>query len=137
MKKKKIRALKIEPMNNPSVCYIEPTIKAFTEAVGADLNEYSEIEAKRIAYRVYAIFNKDRFLAGLEPNRQIGDDIISGNIYIVATNEDRFPISLTDEQIEIYSSMFYGIEVFDEMDVIDANMSLFASRLCKDEESEI
>ena len=137
MKKEKIRVLKIEPTDHPSVCYIEPTIKAFKEAVGADLTEYGEIEAKRIAYRVYAIFNKDRFLAGLEPNRQIGDDIISGNIYIVATNEDRFPISLTDEQIEIYSSMFYGIEVFDEMDVIDANMSLFASRLCKDEESEI
>ena len=129
MKKKKIRALKIEPMNNPSVCYIEPTIKAFTEAVGADLNEYSEIEAKRIAYRVHAIFNKDRFLSGLVPNRQIYDDIISGNIYIVAINEDRLPISLTDEQIEIYSSMFYGIEVFDDMDVVEANINTMISKL--------
>ena len=137
MKKKKIRALEIKPMNNPSVCYIEPTIKTFKEAVGADLTDYGEIEAKRIAYRVYAIFNKDRFLSGLEPNRQIYDDIISGNIYIVAINEDRFPVSLSDEQIELYSSMFYGIAIFDEIDVIDANMSLFASRLCKDEESEI
>ena len=105
--------------------------------MGANLTEYGEIEAKRIAHRVYAIFNKDRFLTSFEPNRQIGDDIISGNIYIVAINEDRFPVSLSDEQIELYSSMFYGIEVFDEIDVIDANMSLFASRLCKDEESEI
>ena len=137
MKKKKIRVLKIEPMDHPSVCYIEPTIKAIKCAVGADLVKYGDIEAKMIAYRVYAVFNKDRFLTSLEPNRQIGDDIISGNIYIVAINDDRVPISLTDEQIEIYSSMFYGIEVFDEIDVIDANMSLFASRLLIDEESEI
>ena len=86
MEKKKIRALKIEPMDHPSVCYIEPTIKAIKCAVGADLVKYGDIEAKMIAYRVYAVFNKDRFLSGLEPNRQIYDDIISGNIYIVAIN---------------------------------------------------
>jgi hypothetical protein len=124
-------------MDHPSVCYIEPTTKAFKKAVGADLIEYGEIEAKRIAYRVYAIFNKDRFLSGLEPNRQIYDDIISGNIYIVAINKDRLPISLTDEQIELYSSTFYGIAIFDEIDVIDANMSLLTSRLLQDEESKI
>lgn len=136
MKKKKIRVLKIEPMDHPSVCYIEPTIKAIKRAVGADLVKYGDIEAKMIAYRVYAVFNKDRFLTSLEPNRQIGDDIIVGTMFIVAVDENRLPISLTDEQIEIYSSMFYGIEVFDEMDVIDANMCLLASRLLIDEESE-
>ena len=50
MKKKKIRVLKIEPMDHPSVCFIEPTIKAMKCAVGADLIEYGEIEAKIIAY---------------------------------------------------------------------------------------
>ena len=137
MKKKKIRALEIKPMDHPSVCYIEPTIKAFKKAVGADLIEYGEIEAKRIAYRVYAIFNKDRFLSGLEPNRQIGDDIIVGTMFIVAVDENRLPISLTDEQIEIYSSMFYGVEVFDDIDVVEANINTLMSRLLKDEELEI
>jgi hypothetical protein len=129
MKKKKIRALEIKPMDHPSVCYIEPTIKAFKKAVGADLIEYGDIEAKMIAYRVYAVFNKDRFLTSLEPNRQIGDDIIVGTMFIVAVDENRLPISLTDEQIEIYSSMFYGIEVFDDIDVVEANINTMISKL--------
>jgi hypothetical protein len=129
MKKKKIRVLKIEPMDHPSVCYIEPTIKAIKRAVGADLVKYGDIEAKMIAYRVYAVFNKDRFLTSLEPNRQIDDDIIVGTMFIVAVDENRLPISLTDEQIEIYSSMFYGIEVFDDMDVVEANINTMISKL--------
>ena len=53
-------------------------------------------------YRVYAIFNKDRFLSGLEPNRQIGDDIISGNIYIVAINEDTDELrQISEEQLKM------------------------------------
>jgi hypothetical protein len=129
MKKKKIRALEIKPMDHPSVCYIEPTIKAFKKAVGADLIEYGDIEAKMIAYRVYAVFNKDRFLTSLEPNRQIGDDIIVGTMFIVAVDENRLPISLTDEQIDIYSSMFYGIEIFDDIDVVEANINTMISKL--------
>jgi hypothetical protein len=116
-------------MDHPSVCYIEPTIKAIKRAVGADLVKYGDIEAKMIAYRVYAVFNKDRFLTSLEPNRQIGDDIIVGTMFIVAVDENRLPISLTDEQIEIYSSMFYGIEIFDDIDVVEANINTMISKL--------
>ena len=137
MKKKKIRVLKIEPMDHPSVCYIEPTIKSFKKSVGADLIEYGDIEAKIIAYRVYAVFNKDRFLTSLQPNRQIGDDIIVGTMFIVAVDDKRLPISLTDEQIEIYSSMFYEVEFFDDIDVAEANINTLMSRLWKDEELEI
>ena len=137
MKKKKIRVLKIEPMDHPSVCYIEPTIKSFKKSVGADLIEYGDIEAKIIAYRVYAVFNKDRFLTSLEPNRQIGDDIIVGTMFIVAVDDKRLPISLTDEQIALYSSMFYGVEVFDDIDVAEANINTLMSSLWKDEELEI
>ena len=137
MKKKKIRVLKIEPMDHPSVCYIKPTIKSFKEAVGADLIEYGDIEAKIIAYRVYAVFNKDRFLTSLEPNRQIGDDIIVGTMFIVAVDDKRLPVSLTDEQIELYSSMFYDVEFFDDIDVAEANINTLMSRLWKDEELEI
>ena len=137
MKKEKIRVLKIEPTDHPSVCYIEPTIKAMKCAVGADLIEYGDIEAKIIAYRVYAVFNKDRFLTSLEPNRQIGDDIIVGTMFIVAVDDKRLPISLTDDQIEMYSSMFYDVEVFDDIDVAEANINTMMSRLWKDEELEI
>ena len=133
MKKKKIRAIEIKPMEHPTVCYIEPTMKAFRQAVGADLISYGKVEAKRLSKHVYALFNKDRFLADLEPNRQIGDDIICGNMYIVAIDDDRFLTSMTDAQTEKYAIEFYNIEEFDDIDVAEATINTLVSRLLKDE----
>lgn len=134
MKKKKIRVLEIKPMERPNVCYIEPTIKAFKRAVGADLIEYGEVEAKQIGENTYILFNKDRFLADLAPNRQIGDDIIAGNIYVVGMNEKGLVTSLTDKQILKYALQFYDIEEFDDIDVAEANINTLMSRFWKDEE---
>lgn len=133
MKKKKIRALEIKPMEHPTVCYIEPTMRAFRQAVCADLIEYGKVEAKKLSKRVYVIFNKDRFLADLDPNRQICDDIICGTMYIVAVDEAGFLVSLTDKQIAKYTLLFYDTEEFEEIDVAEANINTLMSRLWKDE----
>ena len=128
---KKIKVLKIEPKEHPRACYIEATMKAFEKAVNA---KAGDIEAKRLAKRVYAVFHKDRFLTDYEPNRRMGNDIISGTMYIVATNEKRFPISLTEEQISTYTFQFWGVEKFDELEVMETNMNTIFERLLKDEE---
>ena len=133
MSRQKIKVLQIEPMMPPKVYYIEPTMKAFRDAVNADNIEYGGVEAKKLERQVYAIFNKHRFLADLEPNRRIGDDIIAGTMYVVAINEHRFPISLTDEQTEKYALRFWNIETFDDIDVAEANINTLLSRLWKDE----
>ena len=134
MKKEKIRALQMEPMKPPKVFYIEPSMRAFRKAVDADNIKHGGVEAKKLERNIYAIFNKDRFLANLEPNRQIGDDIIAGNIYIIAINDNRFPISLTDEQVSKYALRFCNVETFDEMDVAEANLKTFFSKFLIDEE---
>ena len=121
------------PMEHPKVCYIEPSMKAFRKAVNADNIKHGGIEAKKLGKRVFAVFNMDRFLANLEPNRCIGDDIIAGNMYIVAVDDKRFPISLTDEQITKYSLRFWNVEAFDDMDVIEANLNTLFSRCMIDE----
>lgn len=131
--KEKIKVLHIAPMEQPKVCYIEPTMKAFRDAVNADAIEYGGVEAKKLEKQVFAVFNKDRFLADLEPNRRIGDDIIVGTMYIVAINENMFPISLTGEQIEKYALRFWNVETFDDIDVVEANLNTMFSRFLKDE----
>lgn len=133
MSKEKIKALMIEPMEHPKVCYIEPSFKAFRKAVNADNIEYGGVEAKKLEKQVFAVFNKNRFLANLEPNRRIGDDIIAGTMYIVAINEKRLPISLTDEQASKYALRFWNTETFDDMDVVEANLNTLFSRLWIDE----
>lgn len=109
-------------------------MKAFRKAVNADNVKHGGIEAKKLEKNIYAIFNKDRFLAYLEPKRLIGDDIIAGNLYIVATNDSSFPISLTDKQVSKYALRFWNIETFDDMDVAEANLNTLFSRFLIDEE---
>ena len=134
MKKEKIRVLLIEPVMPPKIFYIEPSMKAFRKAVDADNIKHGGVEAKKFEKNIYAIFNKDRFLANLEPNRRVGDDILAGNIYIIATNNNRVPISLTDEQVSRYALRFWNVESFDEMDVAEANINTLFSKFLIDEE---
>jgi len=131
---KKIKVLHIEPMEHPKICYLEPTMKAFRDAVNADAIKHGGVEAKKLEKQVFAVFNKDRFLADLEPNRRIGDDIIAGTMYIVAINENRFPISLTDDQIEKYALRFWNVETFDDIDVAEANINTLFSKFLTYEE---
>jgi hypothetical protein len=134
MKKEKITVLEIKPMEHPRVCSIEPTIEAFRKAVRTDIIEYGDVEAKRISRDAYALFNKDRFLTGLVPNRQIGDDIICGTMYIVAADNKRRDCSLLSTQIDKYTLQFYDIEHFDDIDVAEANTNTMMSRFRKNEE---
>ena len=134
MKKEKIKVLLIEPMCHPKPYYVEPSMKAFADIVNDGASERGEVEAKKLEKRIYAIFNKDRFFTDLAPNRIIGDDIIVGKMFIVAINKNRMPISLTNEQLTKYAWEFWNTEVFDDIDVIEANMRTFTKKLLIDEE---
>ena len=133
MSKPKIRVLLIEPMEHPKAHTIEPARHAFEKAVNVGAAHKGKVEAKKLERGVYAVFNKDRYLTELAPNRQIGDDIIVGTMFVVAVDENRMPISMTDEQIKKYALRFWHIESFDEMDVMEANMNTFLRHFLKDE----
>lgn len=100
----------IKPMERPKLCYIEPTMKAFRRALNA-----MDIQAKHLERGVYVIFNKGGFLSDNTPNRHIGNSIIKGTMLIVATNEKRIPLSLTDDKVSKYSLRFWSVETFDEI----------------------
>ena len=135
MSKEKIRALLVAPHESPRIVYIEPTMKSFRKLVDADAIEHGGIEAKKLEKNVYAMFNKDRFLvASLEPNRRIGDDIIVGNIYVVATDDLGIPVSMTDFQVSKYALRFLYPEEFDDIDVAEANINTMCSRFLQNED---
>ena len=129
MSKPKIRVLLIEPMEHPKEYRIEPSIQAFQKAVIVGAAHKGKVEAKKLEHGVYAVFNKDRYLTELAPNRQIGDDIIVGTMFVVAVDENRMPISMTDELMRKYALRFWNTETFDEMDVMEANMNTFLRHL--------
>ena len=134
MSKEKIRALLVAPGESPRIVYIEPTMKSFRKLVDADAIEHGGIEAKKLERNVYAIFNRDRFLTELEPNRHIGNDIIVGNIYIVATDDLGVPVSLNDFQVSKYALRFLYPEEFDDIDVAEANINTMCSRFLQNED---
>lgn len=134
MKKEKIKALLIEPMKHPCVVFIEPSIKAFQKAVNQGAIVTGEVEAKKLEKRVYAVFNKDRFLSGLDANRKIDDDILVGAFYVIATNEKYHPKSLTDEQTTKYCLRFWEIEEYDDGDVAEANLRTICNAFWQDED---
>lgn len=68
------------------------------------------------------------------PNRQIGDDIICGTMYIVAIDDIKRVCSLSNRQIDKYTLQFYDIEHFDDIDVAEANINTMMSRFWGNEE---
>lgn len=126
MSKSKIRVLLIEPMEHPKEFFIEPSMQAFRKAVNVGAAHKGKVEAKKLEHSVYAIFNKDRYLTELTPNRQIGDDIIVGTMFVVAVDKNRMPISMTDEQMRKYALRFWHVESFEEMEVMEANRVVFS-----------
>ena len=132
MRGRKIRTLVINPNKHPKISYIKPSLKNFQIALGTKLIEHGEVEAKKIDACIYVLFNKDRFLANLEANRKIDDDIIAGTMYIVATNKKGLPISLTDKQISKYALRFWKIETFDDIEVAEANLNTLFARFLID-----
>jgi len=131
MNKAKIRVLVIKPMERPKVYYIEPTMRAFRYVINAEAVRHRDIQAKRLESGVYAIFTKGG--SALPPNRQIGKDIISGIMLIVATDDRKLPISLADDMVSKYSLRFWSIETFDEISVPNVNHKHFLSRMRKAE----
>jgi serine protease Do len=69
--------LLIEPLEHPEEYRIEPSMQAFRKAVNVGAAHKGKVEVKKLGHGVYAVFNKDRYLTELAPNRQIGDDIIA------------------------------------------------------------
>ena len=134
MRKEKIRALLIEPIEHPKALRIKPTMQSFKKLVGANKSKHGGIETKRLESNLYVVFNKDRFLTDFKANRRIGDDILVGNMLIVAIDEGRQPISLTDDQVSRYTLRFWNVESFDDMDVVEANLNTLFATFLKDEE---
>lgn len=107
MREKTVTVLMIEPQSTPVISHLDATMEAFNRAVSIGSYEVGVAKAKKLSVGIYAIFNRAGLFADLEANRKIGRDIISGIIYIVGVDENCIPRSLTNEEIEKYSDMFW------------------------------
>jgi hypothetical protein len=122
MTKEKIIALRIEPHKHPEIIELKPTKQALLTAlnIGADIE--GEIEAQILEPHVYAIYNDLRCMTGFDGNRRLGKDIIAGTFYVIATDKQSHPCSMPEDKIKKYVFRFWDVEVFNDIEMIEANL---------------
>ena len=117
----KIRVLEIRPQKPPCVKMLLTSIKAFNDAVSIGTNLHCHAKARKLCGNVYIVYAAESECEEFECNRKIGNIIMRGIFYVVAADSDFCPISLTDEEISMYYSMFKDAETFSLEDIIESN----------------
>ncbi len=102
----KIRVLKIEPGKMP----YEKEMVNDLEGIQAEVGGL--FECVYLDDGCIAVVNEEGKLNGMELNRRIGNDIIAGPFFICGDSDDGEFISLTDEQMDVFTSEFKDAPVF-------------------------
>ncbi len=101
MNENKIRVVKIEPNKRPEDTFIPSSLEGLHEAVGG------LIEIVPLCDDCHILCNEEGKIIGLEPNRFFGEDVIVGNMCIIKIDEEGDIISLSDEDVKKYMTLFY------------------------------
>lgn len=115
---RQIKCLAVAPMHTPSVTTLEATVAAFNRAVSIGADEELRAVAKKIGKCTYILYAPDAFFAGLDANRMVQGEIISGVFYVVAVDKDTHPISLTEDQMMKYMLLFFDPEFYDDSETL-------------------
>ena len=114
MKAKTVKALMVEPNKHPCVVDLNTDLDSLQKAVSIGADYQGLIEFVWLKDNVSLLLNEESKLIGLEPNRRFYDDILCGVFYVVAENDNGELISLTPEQQEHYTKLFYTPDVIDK-----------------------
>jgi hypothetical protein len=117
MKEKTVKALMVEPNKHPCVVDLNTDLDSLQKAVSIGADYQGLIEFVWLEDNVSLLLNEEGKLIGLEPNRRFYDDILCGVFYVVAENDDGELISLTPEQEEHYTKLFYTPDVIDKASI--------------------
>ena len=117
MKTKEITVLMVEPGKHPVVITLKNDLDSLQKAVSIGTTYQGPIEIVPLENNVCLLCNEEGKLIGLEGNRKVGGDIITGVFYIVGENKDGELTSLPQEKMEYYKKRFWEIEEYSSADV--------------------
>lgn len=112
MKRKEIKVLMVEPGKHPREATIGNDLDSLQKAVSIGCDQQGLIEIVGVEDRVCILCNEEAKLLGLEGNRRLGTDILTGVFYVVGENGRGDLVSLTDKQMEKYRKRFWNPEYF-------------------------
>ena len=125
MKQKLIKALIVEPNKRPCAIDLQNDLDSLQKAVSIGADYQGLIEFVYLEDNVSILCNEEGKLIGLEPNRRLGHDILCGVFYVVAENDEGELMSLTQEQQDHYSNMFWDPDVISKDEVGRTIFSVF------------
>lgn len=112
MKEKQIKVLKVAPLEEPEVCYLENELSSLQKAVSIGADYVGLIEIIDLDMKTCILCNEEAKLIGLAPNRCIENDVICSVFYVTGQDSSGNLTSLSEEQIQHYKEMFSEIEYF-------------------------
>lgn len=117
MEKKEITVLMVEPGKHPRVTTLGTKLDDLQKAVSIGADYQGLIEFVSLGNGDCIMCNEEGKLIGLEGNRRLGNDILVGVFYIMSENEDGELLSLTEQKIKHYTSLFWEPETFDRAEI--------------------
>ncbi len=131
MENRYIKVLKVEPGAHPFVSFLDSTLDALNSAVRICKCD-GKAKTKKIDKGVYILFNSEYCFSGLESNRRVKDEIISGVFYVIGADKKYYPRSLTKDEIAKYTFVFWEPEHFDDEEVVRANLDSMFRKITYD-----
>ena len=122
---KTIRVLKVAPGEHPMENSLVNDLDELQKAVSIGASYQGLIEIIEIEDGVCILCNEEGKLIGLEGNRRIGTDIITGVFYVTGEDDDGDLASLPADMIEKYMLRFWKIESFSEDDIMKSIVMKF------------
>ena len=108
----------VEPLKEPKVVKLKTDLDSLQKAVSIGADYQGLIEIISLGDGVCLLCNEEGKLIGLEGNRRIHNDIITGVFYVVGETYDGELTSLTQDQIHTYRNRFLHPEHYTKEDIM-------------------
>lgn len=113
-----ILALMIRPGEHPKQIYLCEDLLSLKIALGIEEEMESDVSVLPLDGRAIVLFHRDSMWYGGKGNRRIGEDIITGTLYIVGVEKGEL-VSLSRKELKQYAKRFWDPEEFTHDDLID------------------
>lgn len=96
----KLRVVLVKPGQEPIETEIDDSLAGMQAAVGG------YIETVSLLGGAVLVCNEEGKLQGLQANRRLGHDVICGDFFVTASNDEGDFVSLSDEQVASAKELF-------------------------------
>ena len=131
----KIQVLMLAPGKEPCQAEISTSKYTLRHAVNLGSDHQCKAACRRIENDICVLFNHGLSFEGFTPNRRIADDILCGTVYIAGIHPNGRLRSLTDEEMQKYTSAYQIPETYSHDEVLNANLNYVYNTLAKRMES--